>query len=235
MTTNTKVTAKQWRKTIITTQDGIFKSGAEFNKSVHENALECIRFAEKHHDVTLAERLVAGLQKHVPGYVVAGLVKWFKTYSPVTIDTDDKGNITGSHQAKEGDRGYKPYSEENTEAAAKAPFQVMHETTSRSNKPMEPISIELFKKMWAGRENMLNKAIKTGERPITGDPETIRVFIKAVSEFMNKVSVMPTGVKEPVKVDKKQVKAARLLRKGREVKDETNTSSITPPSAEKAA
>lgn len=182
-------------KTAITKmQDSIFKTGKDLNAKVHECAVQCMLHAQKHGDTTLMERLVKGLQENLPGYVVAGLVKWSKDNSPVVVETDTKGHVTGSHMAKEGDRGYKPFVEDMTTLE---PFYNGKELMARANRPIEPFSWKLALGRIKGLKTQLAKAQEQGGRGVIGDPKQLETALDAIIATAEKI--VPFETKEAPK------------------------------------
>lgn len=190
--TTAKITALI-TKAVATTQLGLVM--------IHTAAVQTMMHAEEHGDVTLCARLMQEVKDNCKGVVVAGLADWFKKYSPVKLIVEE-GKVKGT-MLKPGEPGYKAF---NVQEAEANPAMESKEVGDRANRPIEPFSIALVKKMIRGFESKLDKAIKEGNREIVGDPELIRTFIKGVVKAADKVEVLkpktttteaPNDVKQP--------------------------------------
>lgn len=169
------------------------KKGAEFALLVHETAVQTVLHAQQHGDCTLADDLVKTIRESTPGYVWQGLVKWYRTYSPIAWDAEGKVYLL-----KPDEKGYKPFDPESAEAK---PAANDASVTARTDTRIEPFSIGLIKKRIVGMKAQLEKATAEGGRGIVGDKATIETFLNAVIAFGDKVAVMPDASGEAGKKD----------------------------------
>ena len=81
-------------------QDIIRVSLLNLDRSIHENAVQCMLHAEKHGDTSLMVRLLVDIIDSKTGYRRAGLINWMRKFSPMELSgktinlsgTDGKGN-----------------------------------------------------------------------------------------------------------------------------------------------
>ena len=162
--------------------------GKEFADLIHQTAVQTLLHAKEHGDATLADELVKSVKENLPGYVWQGLVKWYRTNSPIFWDAEGKVRLL-----KPDEKGYKAFDPETAEAKPAANDSAV---TARTDKPIEPFSIKLVKSRVFGMVKQLEKAQEEGGRGVVGDAAQIRIFLTQTIAFMDKVQVI-----EPAKVE----------------------------------
>ncbi len=171
---------------------------------LQDAADQCILHAEKHGDVTLAQRLMQEVKDNCKGVVGAGFRQWFEKYSPIAIIVDDKGNVKAK-LLKEDEPGYKPF---DTAKAIEAPALEAKEVTQRSNQKIEPFSIAMVKQRIKGMLSQVDKATAEGGRGVIGNPDTIKTFINGILVAADKIEVIePKAGKQKVNVKAKKTVA----------------------------
>lgn len=153
--------------------------GKELSSLIHDTAVQTVLHAEQHGDATLAHNLVMTVKDNMPGYVWQGLVKWYRTYSPIAWDA--KGEV---YLLKEGQQGYKPFA---SEEAASKPAANDAAVKNRTDREIEPFSIGMMKKQIGRWQGQLDKALKEDGRGVIGDAESIKTFINGVKTFADKI------------------------------------------------
>lgn len=169
--------------------------GAEFASTLHAYCVQTLLHAEKHGDATLALELVETVRETTPGYVWAGLVKWFRTYSPIHFYVDVEGK-NAVKLLKEGEQGFKPFTSGDADAN---PAGEDRQVTNRTSNPIEPMSIALIKKRLASLIKQAEKASEEGGRGFVGEtPEqqeqsrqATLVFVKRLSMIADTITVKP--------------------------------------------
>lgn len=197
--TETKAAAfKLWStKDITKQQDQIAVTGTKMLVMIRENAQQCLAHFKQHGDITLAERLLASLPQ---GMVVAGLAKWFKDFAPVKFDAKGKAEVTGDP------------SETKLEEAAEKNWVEDAQVQDRANKPITKPTIAFFKGRIQGfvkQVDRFNESAPEKEKMTTQEVETVKMWLNAVTEFGNKVTVAADH--KPVKeADSKGVSRAAV-------------------------
>jgi hypothetical protein len=76
-------------------QDAIKHSLTKLDKSIHDNAVQCMMHAEKHGDTSLMRRLLVEVVDAKSGYRRQGLINWMRKHSPMELSKDTI-NLTGT-------------------------------------------------------------------------------------------------------------------------------------------
>lgn len=163
--------------------------GKEFAQLIHETAVQTLLHAKEHGDATLADELVKSVKENLPGYVWQGLVKWYRTNSPIFWDAEGKVRLL-----KPEEKGYKAFDPETAEAKPAASDSAVK---NRTDKPIEPFSIKLVKSRVFGMVKQLDKAQEQGGRGVVGDAAQIRSFLTQTIAFMDKVQVIEPKAAQP--------------------------------------
>lgn len=185
---NTKITTsfKLWNSAAITAQqDQIAKTGVKMLEMIRENMLQCAAHFQQHGDITLAERLLVSLPR---GMIVAGVAEWFKQVAPVKFDEKGKATVTGDH--KSTDMG----------KAETLDWTDNAEVKKRATKPITKPTIAFFKQRIQGfikQVDRYNEQAPANEKMTDDEAKLVKLFLASVSEFANKVTLLPQ--KEAVK------------------------------------
>lgn len=155
---------------------------------IHEAAVQCMLHAEKHGDVTLAQRLVQEVKDNCPGIVVAGLNEWYREYSPINL-TMENGQVKAK-LLKEGEKGYKAFN--SAEAAEKKALNTA-EVKSRAERPITKPTIAFFKQRIQGFAKQVERYQENApedQKMSEAEVATVKTWLLSISEFGNRVSLI---------------------------------------------
>ena len=198
------------RKQVVALIDRSVKTTAKGLELIHEASVQCILHAEKHGDVTLAQKLMQDVKDNCKGVVVAGLAKWFQDYSPVRL-TSENGEVKAS-LLKAGEKGYKAF---DTKAASENVAMEAPEVKNRAERPITKPTIAFFKQRISGFAKQVDRFQETApedQKMTQAEVNTIKLWLNSVTEFGNKVTVMEEKPAE--KLAPQAVVAADRLIKG---------------------
>lgn len=84
-------------------QDGIKMSMLKLDKSIHDNAVQCLIHAEKHNDPSLVRRLLIDIVDAKSGYRRNGLINWMRKFTPMELNGENinlQGRVDAQSRAK---------------------------------------------------------------------------------------------------------------------------------------
>jgi hypothetical protein len=134
----------QWHKSVLSTQT-----------EGHLLAVECLKHAAEHGDVTVLERLVNGLRNRGDGKAhvyVTGLTAWIRTFSPIMVKKDGNWGLRSKDSPD-----YKAF---DVVSAEKTPFWTLG-----------PVGIDKLLDAAGVRTSLANE-LKKVERSLAGEGKT---------------------------------------------------------------
>lgn len=181
-------------------------------EQIQMSAVQCMLHAEKHKDITLAERLINGIRTECPGVVVAGFNAWFEQHSPIRFkmveDSDTGEKVAKATLLKEGDEGYKAF---NVAEAEEKPAMKTRDVLGRTNRPIVKPTIEYLKKRIKGLIKQVNDYqertdVPSDQKMSETEVERAKIWCRSVSEFADRVSILDEVKKEKTIEKKIQAK-----------------------------
>ena len=165
---------------------------------LHSDMVQCMLHAEKHGDITLAQYLMQSVKDNCKGVVVAGIAQWFAKFSPIKLTS--KEGVVSAELLHEGDKGYKPFNSGEAETTVALESK---EVADRANRPIVKPTISFFKGRIAGflkQVDNYNEKAEIQDKMSPQEAETVKMWLRSVSEFGNKVSVIEEDGKLTAKV-----------------------------------
>lgn len=137
-------------------QDIIRGSLLSLDRSIHDNAVQCLMHAEKHGDTSLMRRLLIDVVDAKTGYRRQGLINWMRKFSPMELK-GDVINLTGT-DGKGNKRTFQ------VELANKTPFW-----TDKDNN--ELVAKPVYKDTALGKvDAMVREITNAAENTLNGKP-----------------------------------------------------------------
>jgi hypothetical protein len=155
---------------------------------LHDDMVQCMKHAELHGDITLAQYLMQSVRDRCKGVVVAGIAQWFGKFSPIKLTSKD--GVVSAQLLKDGEKGYKGFKSAEAEAT---PAMESKEVTDRSTRPIVKPTIAYFKSRISGFAKQVdnyNERAEIQDKLTPEEVKTVKLWLGSVTEYGNKVTVL---------------------------------------------